>query len=222
MIVDMRKVQPRGPYHLAGFSLGGKIVYEIAQQLRRAGESVSLLALLDCAAPGASHLLSFPVRTILHIKHALSLKPSVALAYLVERFKMLRKYLGLLKPVEPKVFKKHDIVDHSATIVRAIESRAQPIFDAWESYIPTFYPGRITLIRAELRERRPGVIEDDPEMGWGKFTDQGVDIANLPCGHTEMLDTRHSQVLAKLLKERLPESSTFMTNVAPVRAREPV
>jgi thioesterase domain-containing protein len=208
MLDDMRKIQPHGPYHLAGFSLGGKVVYEIAQQLHRVGEPVGLLALLDCAAPGFARLRSFPVRTVLHIRHALSFEWRQAVTYLVERFKMLKKYVGLATRIEPTVFKSKDIVDQSAAIVRTIESRAQPIYNAWLSYRPTFYPGRMTLIRAEMREYRPGVVDDDPRMGWGALVGDGVDVASLQCEHEQMLDAQHARALAALLRERLPARST--------------
>ena len=43
----MRTAQPTGPYLIAGFSSGGVVAYEMAQQLAAAGEQVALLALLD-------------------------------------------------------------------------------------------------------------------------------------------------------------------------------
>ena len=43
----IRTVQPHGPYHLLGWSMGGLVAQEIAVQLRREGEAVALLALLD-------------------------------------------------------------------------------------------------------------------------------------------------------------------------------
>ncbi|NUP25702.1 MAG: amino acid adenylation domain-containing protein [Nocardia sp.] len=46
-IAELRSVQPRGPYHLLGYSLGGTIAHEIAVQLRRAGDTVSTLAMMD-------------------------------------------------------------------------------------------------------------------------------------------------------------------------------
>ena len=46
-IMQIRSVQPHGPYALAGFSMGGLIAFEIAQQLLQCGETVELLALLD-------------------------------------------------------------------------------------------------------------------------------------------------------------------------------
>ncbi|MDO5693096.1 MAG: amino acid adenylation domain-containing protein [Pseudomonadota bacterium] len=44
----IRALQPHGPYRLLGWSLGGALAYAVAVQLRQAGESVALLALLDC------------------------------------------------------------------------------------------------------------------------------------------------------------------------------
>jgi amino acid adenylation domain-containing protein len=44
---QIRTVQPAGPYHLAGWSLGGLVAYEMACRLQAAGEEVGLLALMD-------------------------------------------------------------------------------------------------------------------------------------------------------------------------------
>ena len=44
---DIRRVQPRGPYQLGGFCLGGPIAFEMAAQLRRSGEDVAALILID-------------------------------------------------------------------------------------------------------------------------------------------------------------------------------
>ena len=53
-IKALRSCQPRGPYFLGGHSAGGLIVFEMAQQLRRKGEKVALLALFEPAVPGIS------------------------------------------------------------------------------------------------------------------------------------------------------------------------
>ncbi|HYH79532.1 MAG TPA: amino acid adenylation domain-containing protein [Longimicrobium sp.] len=47
----VRAVQPRGPYHLAGWSFGGVVAYEMAAQLERAGERVAFAGVLDTVAP---------------------------------------------------------------------------------------------------------------------------------------------------------------------------
>src|SRR5205085_7620154 len=43
--------QPRGPYFLGGYSFGGVVAFEMAQQLSARGEEVSLLAIVDEEAP---------------------------------------------------------------------------------------------------------------------------------------------------------------------------
>ncbi len=50
-ILQMRRVQPDGPYALCGECVGGTIAFEMAQQLIAAGEQVNLLLLLDTWCP---------------------------------------------------------------------------------------------------------------------------------------------------------------------------
>ena len=51
-VESLLSFRPRGPYLLAGSSLGGLIAYEMARKLRSLGHPVSLLALIDISAPG--------------------------------------------------------------------------------------------------------------------------------------------------------------------------
>jgi thioesterase domain-containing protein len=46
-VAEMRTVQPKGPYNVLGWSLGGYIAQAIAVRLRDLGEDVDLLAVLD-------------------------------------------------------------------------------------------------------------------------------------------------------------------------------
>ncbi|MHC4429507.1 MAG: non-ribosomal peptide synthetase, partial [Planctomycetota bacterium] len=43
-LAAVRSIQPHGPYLLAGYSFGGVIAFEMAQQLRAAGQEIALLA----------------------------------------------------------------------------------------------------------------------------------------------------------------------------------
>ncbi|WKB54419.1 non-ribosomal peptide synthetase [Eleftheria terrae] len=57
---QIRAVQPRGPYHLLGWSFGGLVAFEVATRLQRSGEAVGLLALLD------SYLLTADPQRVQH------------------------------------------------------------------------------------------------------------------------------------------------------------
>lgn len=55
----LREVQPEGPYYLLGYSLGGTVAYGMAARLRRLGEEVRFLGLLD-TYPAEAHDWSDP------------------------------------------------------------------------------------------------------------------------------------------------------------------
>ncbi|GAA1663577.1 hypothetical protein GCM10010977_02300 [Citricoccus zhacaiensis] len=50
----IRDIQPDGPYHLVGWSLGGRLAHAIAAALQSAGQRVGLLAVLDAYPAGHS------------------------------------------------------------------------------------------------------------------------------------------------------------------------
>ncbi len=50
-IRQLKQVRPHGPYLLSGFSFGGLVAYEMAQQLTHAGDRVPLVVLFDTYAP---------------------------------------------------------------------------------------------------------------------------------------------------------------------------
>ncbi len=53
-LIGLRRIQPKGPYDLVGYSFGGVVAFEIAQQLLAGGDRVGVLALIDSAYPDPS------------------------------------------------------------------------------------------------------------------------------------------------------------------------
>ncbi len=54
-IKALQSVQPQSPYFIGGWSFGGLVAYEMAQQLQAAGHEVALVAILDTQAPVSSN-----------------------------------------------------------------------------------------------------------------------------------------------------------------------
>ena len=50
-ISTIRRLRPRGPYILGGYSSGAVFAYEIAYQLSEAGESIDALVIMDMHFP---------------------------------------------------------------------------------------------------------------------------------------------------------------------------
>ncbi|HEY9694287.1 MAG TPA: amino acid adenylation domain-containing protein [Oculatellaceae cyanobacterium] len=54
-IKALQSVQPQSPYFIGGWSFGGLVAYEMAQQLQAAGHEVALVAIFDTQAPVSSN-----------------------------------------------------------------------------------------------------------------------------------------------------------------------
>jgi amino acid adenylation domain-containing protein len=139
-ISEMRSVQPHGPYFLGGFSFGGLVAYEIAQQLRAAGEETSLLVLFD-TYPGDVKAGTVPrLRVLLRLsrKHWLHDIPR-ALGK-----KIQRTWRGLHVP--KSLWDVHNANREAAS-----------------KYVLRPYSGKVTLVRAT---ERPLEGSFDPHALW--------------------------------------------------------
>ena len=204
MIEDMRQVQPAGPYRLAGYSMGGKIVHEIAQQLHRRGESVALLALLDCSVSGQQRRHAAPMRVLLHLREAARMNPAQMLVYLGGRVRWMIRHL---RPRERELFEGDEVEQTALTL--AMERSARRMLAAWEAYRPRPYPGGVLLVRAEGGERLVGAIEDDDRtLGWGALSGDGVEVRSMQCAHNRMLHAPHAASLARILADAIGRDDT--------------
>jgi thioesterase domain-containing protein len=207
MLEDIRRVQPEGPYHLVGYSLGGNIVLEIAQQLRAVGEEVPMLVLLDCDGPGYPHLQPFLSRTIAHLKHA-SAMPDGALRYLAGRIKRLTRYVLPAKPTEVDLFTNEAEADLiPVDVIDGLEAVLTPVVEAWERYVPRFYGGPVVVVRAGIRMNLVGIVDDDPCLGWGTVLGGTLRLEHMACNHFDLVRPEYAEALAEiLLRSRRPAS----------------
>lgn len=209
MIISVRQVQAKGPYRIVGFSLGGQIAYEVAQQLSRSKDVVALIALLDCLAPGSDGLHSVPKRIWLHLKHAYALGPMGAARYVVFRLLNLRKYVWRSEPLkqvsEFDPFKNEsEPLELPATKVNAMRLSINALIRAGNRYVAERYSGRVLLIRAiPHRTKSSDGIEVDPNMGWRHFALGGIDVEILHCEHGDMLKSANAESLGQVLAKYL-------------------
>ncbi len=160
----IQTVQPEGPYQVGGWSFGGVVAYEVAQQLQRQGHKVSLLAILDSYVP-----------------------------ILLDKNKNIdNKYLvGVLSRVFGGMFGEDNLVSPTEIEHLSIEERLNYIIDkareakifppgverqdnrrildvlvgtlkATYSYQRQPYPGKVTVFRAKEKH----IMAPDPTMVW--------------------------------------------------------
>ena len=68
-IEQMRDIQSKGPYHLAGYCSGGVIAFEMALQLQAQGEEVAFLGLIDSLPPSIGSTFRLMLKDLLRGRH---------------------------------------------------------------------------------------------------------------------------------------------------------
>jgi amino acid adenylation domain-containing protein len=211
---EVRAVQPQGPYYLGGFSFGATVAYEMAQQLRGAGEGVALLAILDNrSCPGSSKIRLHPSVLVEFLRNVpawihydlFQSRPGALLTRLWVKAKTVTKrILGMFRlsktaPHKPGV-ETLFLVSH---LPKPYLEQMDIHFRALMDYVPRPYPGRVTLFRA----RAQGLLHFvPPDLGWGDLAPGRVEKHVIPGDHNSILHTPYVQTLAARLRASLEDA----------------
>ncbi|WP_410586712.1 amino acid adenylation domain-containing protein [Amycolatopsis sp. lyj-23] len=196
-VADIRQVQPSGPYHLCGYSLGGLIAYEMARQLHAAGHEVARLVLLDSSPdlrPDFPSLAEFEAMDDVRF----------LAAEFAEHLAVTEAELRALPEGErlPHVVALADraglLAEHmDLRTMRQYVDIARAHTRAALAYRPEPYAGPALLLRCADPDEPAG---SDPAWGWGALVRGGLDVRLVPGNHLTMLDPPHVTALAEYLR----------------------
>jgi len=189
-----------GSIHLVGWSLGGNIAYEVARQLRAAGRSVGMLALLDSGMLTAEQAVTED-----------DFLPLIAALFPGQRHESLEQ-LRQLSPGEQLAYFINQAA--KAGIVPDDESLVGPhVFDVFQAnikavhdYQPSEYSGRILLIRPG-DQIRTSALFDDQCLGWSRLV-TSIELATVSGDHAHMLQQPAVSEIAAHLNEYLTANAT--------------
>ncbi|MBW4524588.1 MAG: amino acid adenylation domain-containing protein [Phormidium tanganyikae FI6-MK23] len=201
-IKAIQTLQPHGPYFLGGWSFGGLVAFEMAQQLTQAGQKVELLAILDtpapCNKPSFYQSLKFLIGTALWSTLPFLLDYS---ALAINRLKPLNSgfsrwqwsKIAHLIPEESRL----RLLDESAIapMLRIVYANAQAAY----RYVPQFYPDRITVFKAT---EQPASIAGDPTLGWSTLA-RDLQLHQVSGNHLSLLKQPNVEILADQLEQYL-------------------
>ncbi|NEO29945.1 MAG: amino acid adenylation domain-containing protein [Symploca sp. SIO3C6] len=220
-IQAMQTVQPQGPYYLGGHSFGGRVAFEMAQQLVAQGQQVALLVMIDIASPTEQE---HPVlMNYLNWDHARWLAELIEVAELSlgretkisydnlkslpeeEQLKYALQHLKMVNTLPPNAETKQ-----LKNMMEVYKANTLSQID----YLPKqIYPAQITLLRATeippvpsedaenyLYFKTYSELSQDSDLGWGELSSEPVDIDFVPGSHLSMIAEPHVQVLGKRLK----------------------
>jgi len=202
-LAEVRAVAPAGPYHLAGWSFGGLVAFEMARQLEQRGEKVALLALLDTGAPGSGRespepaydddalwladAASFLARlagreSILTSKELRSQEPAAQVAFFVARL----QEIDFLPPATGEAQVRRLLRVYKVNVRAGAAYEGGP------------YSGRITVLRAAEGEE----VRDDA-LGWNRLSPEPVEVLDVPGDHVTVLARDNVPALAARLGDCL-------------------
>ena len=203
-IEAIRSVQPQGPYLLCGWSAGGSFALEVAQRLRRQGQDIALLCVMDSLLQKpdniqevlnyADQLIAFisPQNLPLSIEEFHALDREEQIQMVVE----LAGQIGLVAPDtgRDQVLRNVDVVGASNRIAM--------------TYDPAPYDGRITLFYTykdpeEAKYNKVQITSFDALLGWGDIASENLDVVLVSGDHQNMLSMPHVQSVAEQLQIRL-------------------
>jgi amino acid adenylation domain-containing protein len=188
---EVRAVQPRGPYHLTGWCLGGVIAYEMARQLQQQGERIGTLVILSSS-------IDDPVPPEYAEDQAAVLLAAFGdnLAVDPEKLRELDpdQRLQLVMSLVRQDGTRPDIgtVDELDRLVRTYQRHSRAVL-AYRDRTRPPYRGDVLLVRAET-DRYP-----DGDLGWAPRVQGRLIIVKAPGDHHSMLSKKHADGLAHRL-----------------------
>jgi acyl transferase domain-containing protein/thioesterase domain-containing protein/NAD(P)-dependent dehydrogenase (short-subunit alcohol dehydrogenase family)/acyl carrier protein len=201
-LVEIRAVQPHGPYYFLGYSFGGVLAFEMAQQLAAAHEPLGMLGMLDTREAGLvrdikqvesrrAKLARWGLRAQRELRHAVKGPGRIAhfAQVVADRFNYqliprLMREIHLRFARAGRRLPWFLLNDHHINEFAAGEYRPRP------------YAGKITLFRAAR-----GIASADErfgsDLGWERWTTQGVEVHEIPGTHEDLMTEPNVRVVAQ-------------------------
>jgi len=225
----VESIQPKGPYQVLGWSMGGSIAYEMARAWATAGQEVGFVGLVDTrirpdAAAQSSTVIGKIARPIVIVVHAaISVHTQITNAFYILALRAAksadvsgdgfsarakRKWAAFwLRTVLRKSQFAKSIAEDSEIFHSAMPSVLETIQvlrlngKTGKKYRPGPYDGKITLIRAS--ERIHGEIEEPSESyGWEDYAAE-VELHIVNGNHVQLFSEPTVHETAAVLHDAL-------------------
>ena len=203
----MRTVQAEGPYLLCGWSMGGVVAFEMAQQLQAQQQQAALLALIDTDAPMGNtepevdevwFWADLALSMGLPLDMGLSLD---AVTLELQRFKQLPTDERLAALLEYLKQAHIDPPNIKLPQVRHLFEVFKCHLLALRRYEPRRYGGSIVLFQAS--ESLPTDPASTKVSDWEPLADGGLNVQAIPGNHYTLMREPNIKILAEQLQSHL-------------------
>jgi thioesterase domain-containing protein/acyl carrier protein len=206
-VKEIRKKQPRGPYFLGGYCMGGTVAYEVAQQIQAQGEQVALLALFDTMDFSKfPHLSTWDTtyqsfqRLVFHAANFLRLDGKGMAQFLKGKSKVFRSRIPVWRGILAAKFSKGSGTGTEES--RLLANIWQTNDRACVNYFPKPYAGTVTDFRPIKQYR----VFNKPDAKWDNLAKGGQEVVVLPSYPAGMLVEPFVGHLAAALQKAMDEA----------------
>jgi amino acid adenylation domain-containing protein len=200
-LAKLREVKPHGPYLLGGVSFGGMLAYEVAQRLRRDGEAVPLLVLLDTILPrayGGEGRVSWMLQWVRkRVAQTTGMNPKEALR---EWFHMR------LRPRSRRV-------TDTATL-KVLQDRVFRAAGEMHDEHLQVYEGAVVLFRARHRMEGDGE-QVSWDLGWSRLLPHDYATFSVEGDHLTILAEPGNHEIARIVRRQLALLNELNRSVQP-------
>jgi acetoacetyl-CoA synthetase len=187
-VEQIRSVQPHGPYALAGFSLGGLIAFEIAQQLFQCGEKVELVALVDSQVD--EQCLTFPAwlaqqrsRAALELGEIFARSWGQRAGYAFAKAAQIADRLRIVAGKAPKRSGLNEQKFGELTLPPNLRRIIIDLRVAMAAYRPKPYGGKVTYFQSTIRNPRWA----NPLGVWKRACEGEFEVVVVAGAHSDLL-----------------------------------
>jgi thioesterase domain-containing protein len=192
-LAEIRELQPHGPYLLGGYSGGGMVAYEMAQQLTAADEEVALLVMLDTFPPDVARR---PISNQDRLRWLLDEGPFVYLSHAVTRRLTARRAMLRLRRAR-SIAARGGVVPVDLRDVHVEYSFLQ----AADRYVLRPWDGRVVLMRAQDAGYPANTL--GATYGWDDWAEGGVEVVKVPGNHDTLVLEPNATTLVQALRATL-------------------
>ncbi|MGE5423735.1 MAG: non-ribosomal peptide synthetase, partial [Syntrophothermus sp.] len=211
-ISEIMTIDKEGPYAMAGFSLGGRIAYEMARQLVAMGKAVSFLGVFDATADECFEGLPFPNKYFKKTQHFINYTSwNIASLFQEKEDKLAllsRKWHGLEKKIKglDYTIPKEELVSQGrkSELPKYLRKVHKANHKADKKYIIRPYPGTVHLFKAQ---KQTFYLVNPETYGWDKVAMGGVFIHVIPGEHSNTFAPPNDKYFANVLQKSLNEST---------------
>ncbi|MFD0751104.1 amino acid adenylation domain-containing protein [Mucilaginibacter calamicampi] len=196
---EILKVDPEGPYTIAGYSYGGFIAYEIVKQLIQSGKRVNFFGVIDTNARAAMQPQSKTTRLIEKV-----IRQFHKLPFFIGSFiKHPKEAFEYQKYIFGRKLSKHNPDETNKDIEKYTEYENQ-IRDKYNTvmdrYIIRPFDIKVSLFRVQ---KRLYFLDDPKYLGWKKLALKGVKIYDVPGDHKTFLEPPNDKSFARIIQQAL-------------------